>query len=266
MCAQREFTIPISTKCPSGGSKTIRPSDDNPAVVYVRADGRGGINCSRTSGCGKRHSKNDFKGDPVILKIFDDAVNYYKKSNTTQSSEIKSNSTTSISPTQDAPKKGRGRPRNPFNRAEHAKELQPKKEAFFLAAHAIAQSYQKEVESAARPANYKKANVSSTLKLQLWTKIYGDDIYCAKCPICEIKKICRDDYQMGHIFPEACGGSPSSMENLIPICDLCNNRMGEKHLYWWAWDEFKKIFFDFSHFMSTAPTPAPTAASDPPPA
>jgi 5-methylcytosine-specific restriction endonuclease McrA len=262
MCAQREFTIPISTKCPSGGIKTIRPSDDNPAVVYVRADGRGGINCSRTSGCGKRHSKNDFKGDPVILKIFDDAVNYYKKSNTTQSSE------TTITPTlnmsSSVPQKKRGRPPTKLV-DDHKKKVHTSREDFYKIVSIIVQLFQDEVNAAPKVEKKEKDVASPSYKSKIFKMVHGDDVFHCKCPVCQTTKIFRDDYSLGHIFPENYGGD-MNVQNLLPICADCNSAMGDKHLYYFAWTRYRRILFDFSKWVnvlipaSTEPTPAPTAS------
>lgn len=63
-----------------------------------------------------------------------------------------------------------------------------------------------------------------------------------KCPCCQIRIISRDSFSAGHIQAESRGGS-SQIENIIPICDDCNGRMGPTHMYWFSWDTYGIIMF-----------------------
>jgi hypothetical protein len=63
-----------------------------------------------------------------------------------------------------------------------------------------------------------------------------------KCPCCQIRIISRDSFSAGHIQAESRGGS-SQIENIIPICDDCNGRMGPMHMYWFSWDTYGIIMF-----------------------
>ena len=85
-------------------------------------------------------------------------------------------------------------------------------------------------------------------KLKPW---FRDDIWIhhnssqlkeIKCPCCQIRIISRESFSAGHIQAESRGGS-SQIDNIIPICDDCNGRMGPTHMYWFSWDTYGIIMF-----------------------
>ena len=104
----------------------------------------------------------------------------------------------------------------------------------------IAKSYDELCEPLTYLAKPKK-------KLKPW---YRDDIWLnyngslkeSKCPCCEIRVISREAFSAGHIQAESRGGV-SSIENIIPICDECNGRMGSLHMFWFAWDTYGIVMF-----------------------
>lgn len=71
---------------------------------------------------------------------------------------------------------------------------------------------------------------------------YNASLKETKCPCCEIRIISREVFSAGHIQAESRGGV-SSIENIIPICDECNGRMGSTHMYWFAWDTYGIVMF-----------------------
>jgi hypothetical protein len=84
-------------------------------------------------------------------------------------------------------------------------------------------------------------------RLKPW---FRDDIWLhhvgslkeSKCPCCQIRVISREAFSAGHIQAESRGGV-SSIENIVPICDECNGRMGSTHMYWFAWDTYGIVMF-----------------------
>ena len=71
---------------------------------------------------------------------------------------------------------------------------------------------------------------------------YNASLKEAKCPCCELRVISREAFSAGHIQAESRGGV-SSIENIIPICDECNGRMGSLHMFWFAWDTYGIVMF-----------------------
>jgi hypothetical protein len=58
-----------------------------------------------------------------------------------------------------------------------------------------------------------------------------------KCPVCNTQNITPFTFQCGHIVAEAEGG-PTNLENLRPICSLCNISSGRRNM-----KAFKKAHF-----------------------
>ena len=80
----------------------------------------------------------------------------------------------------------------------------------------------------------KKAIIDQDLHKQVWEK-YNGDKSCVKCPCCEIFDIHYASHECGHIVAEANGGA-TTIDNLIPICSLCNKSMHTTNYY-----EFKEF-------------------------
>jgi hypothetical protein len=76
----------------------------------------------------------------------------------------------------------------------------------------------------------------------IWLYHNGAQLEKVKCPCCQIRIISRDSFSAGHIQAESRGGS-SQIDNIIPICDDCNGRMGPTHMYWFSWDTYGIIMF-----------------------
>ena len=82
-----------------------------------------------------------------------------------------------------------------------------------------------------------KMKISKALRCAVWTKYIGKDIGTSKCLCCNIKEISCFDFECGHVVAESKGG-PTNIENLRPICSICNNSMGTTDM-----NEFKNKFF-----------------------
>jgi hypothetical protein len=108
----------------------------------------------------------------------------------------------------------------------------------------IANLFQEIVDnSPIRPPGSKKADLgSTTFRLQLWKYRNG----CAEkllCPCCKQQEISFDKFVAGHIHPESRGGD-ISMDNLLPICNQCNVKMGFKHMYYYTWNTWKRALWN----------------------
>lgn len=66
----------------------------------------------------------------------------------------------------------------------------------------------------------------------MWNKYIGEDIGKSKCVCCKYTDISQMDFNCGHVISEFNGGK-ITLDNLKPICSLCNTSMGIKNM-----DEF----------------------------
>ena len=81
---------------------------------------------------------------------------------------------------------------------------------------------------------YKKKTIPKALKRMVWDKHIGEEIGKALCKCCNLTAITQMSFHCGHIIAEANGGE-TNVDNLLPICELCNKSMGTTNLF-----EFKK--------------------------
>jgi len=77
-------------------------------------------------------------------------------------------------------------------------------------------------------SSYKKETIPKTVRNCLWIN-YFDDSRTGKCQCCLRENISIDNYAVGHINAEINGGK-TSLENLVPICTLCNTSMGRYNM------------------------------------
>ena len=66
---------------------------------------------------------------------------------------------------------------------------------------------------------------SKILQLEVWDAYIGIDYGRVKCPYCKGNDINPFHFQIGHVVARAKGGD-MSIENLRPICSLCNQSLG----------------------------------------
>jgi len=78
---------------------------------------------------------------------------------------------------------------------------------------------------------YVKNNIPKLLKNQSWDIYIGKEKGVGNCYCCNAE-IDSKHFECGHIIPASKGGS-ETIENLRPICSLCNKSIGTKHM-----DEF----------------------------
>jgi hypothetical protein len=81
---------------------------------------------------------------------------------------------------------------------------------------------------------YKKQNISSTVKRLVWNTTFGEEIGKSKCVCCKSTYITQLSFHCGHVISESKGGE-TIVSNLRPICQNCNSSMGNKNM-----DEFMK--------------------------
>lgn len=88
-----------------------------------------------------------------------------------------------------------------------------------------------------------KKGITKTLRRSVWEKHVGRDIALTKCLCCETVDISIFDFECGHIIAESNGGE-THVQNLIPVCNVCNNSMNTLNLH-----EFKRN--NFPHTIKT---------------
>jgi hypothetical protein len=87
----------------------------------------------------------------------------------------------------------------------------------------------------------KKQNIPKKFRILVWDKYIGLDKGKSKCLCCDEKEITQMDFECGHIIAEANGGQ-IHIDNLIPLCNICNNSMATKNYF-----VFKKELNDFKN-------------------
>ena len=96
----------------------------------------------------------------------------------------------------------------------------------------------------------------ATVRNSVWLKYIGDETGKTKCFCCNLEDIGRGTFECGHIISVACGGS-DKLDNLRPICGLCNKSMGIKNMELFMkeygyeknnnWDVFPSLEFDLKN-------------------
>jgi 5-methylcytosine-specific restriction endonuclease McrA len=80
------------------------------------------------------------------------------------------------------------------------------------------------------PVKYQKKKIPKALREQAWVHHMGPT-FDAKCPTtwCS-NRINVFNFHTGHKIPE-CKGGPTTLENLIPLCDRCNLSMSHQYTF-----------------------------------
>lgn len=76
----------------------------------------------------------------------------------------------------------------------------------------------------------KREPVSATLRNAVWIKYMGDVLASGKCTCCGYESISRANFEVGHVVAHARGGT-THIDNLRPICSLCNSSMGTRDMF-----------------------------------
>jgi 5-methylcytosine-specific restriction endonuclease McrA len=90
---------------------------------------------------------------------------------------------------------------------------------------------------------YHKKQIPKALRRAVWEKYHKKKYYQRKCQVrwCP-QMITPFDFECGHNIPESKGGE-TVVENLRPICSLCNKSMGDRY----SIDEWNKYGKEKSH-------------------
>ena len=247
------ISLPIDTLCPSGGlnsygtPRTLRPPGEA-ATLNITATAVD-VGCSKKYGCGKKHTRNYFADNPAIISAFDEgraqririrqAADSIESETAAPEPVVEAISIEHI-PEEAAPETRSVRTRKTQERV--AAELHMEEMSRKMLEIIGEKAFSYEALTKASPILKKdKAKISAAEKATLWKNIYGvADV--AFCPICRTHRIFPENYHAGHIFPE-CRGGETKESNLIPICSGCNMRMGDMHLYYFAWAKYDRVLF-----------------------
>ena len=86
-----------------------------------------------------------------------------------------------------------------------------------------------------------RKTIPKTLKNQVWDTCIGQEKGVGNCYCCS-KEIDSKHFECGHIVAVSNGGT-NAIQNLKPVCSLCNKSMGSKNM-----DEFKQDYM--SHVIN----------------
>ena len=76
---------------------------------------------------------------------------------------------------------------------------------------------------------FTKKTIPKTVKNQVWNEHNNPDSKIGKCFVCKCS-IGFENFHCGHIEAESTGGS-NTIDNLRPVCSLCNTSMGTQNLF-----------------------------------
>lgn len=83
----------------------------------------------------------------------------------------------------------------------------------------------------------KKSKISQAIRIVCWNTYIGEEKGKAPCLCCKTISITQHNFHCGHVLAEANGGK-IQVENLRPICAVCNNSMGTMNMKQFALDHF----------------------------
>lgn len=81
-----------------------------------------------------------------------------------------------------------------------------------------------------------RKNIPKTLKNKVWDTYIGREKGIGNCFCCN-KEIDSKNFDCGHVIAVNRGG-PTTLENMRPLCPVCNKSMGDKNM-----KEFKNNYF-----------------------
>jgi hypothetical protein len=83
----------------------------------------------------------------------------------------------------------------------------------------------------------RKSKISQAIRIVCWNTYVGEDIGKTHCLCCKTNSITQHNFHCGHVTAEANGGK-LQVENLRPICAVCNNSMGTTSMAQFALEHF----------------------------
>ena len=90
-----------------------------------------------------------------------------------------------------------------------------------------------------RTGRRKKKGVPKAVRLQSWSLHVGETVGKTKCICCRDTEITMGDFEAGHVVAEAEGGA-AVVDNVLPVCGLCNRSMGTCSMHDYVRDHYPK--------------------------
>lgn len=82
-----------------------------------------------------------------------------------------------------------------------------------------------------------RERIPASLREEVWNVYVGYGVGLTKCPVCLHRDMTPFHFHCGHVVARALGG-PTTVENLRPVCSVCNVSMGTLHM-----QEFMATFY-----------------------
>jgi hypothetical protein len=98
------------------------------------------------------------------------------------------------------------------------------------------EQYAKKNENTQKTVRRKTA-ITQAMRIVVWNTYIGDEIGKTQCVCCKSNCITQHNFHCGHVVAEANGGKVH-VDNLRPICAVCNNSMGTMDMKVFAFDNF----------------------------
>jgi hypothetical protein len=84
-------------------------------------------------------------------------------------------------------------------------------------------------EAHAQAKRKSKRSIKPRIRREVWNTHIGEDVAISMCMCCETIKITQHHYICGHVVAD-CNGGTQDVENLRPICAMCNDAMGHENM------------------------------------
>lgn len=85
----------------------------------------------------------------------------------------------------------------------------------------------------------RRKTISAPIRRKVWNMYIGEEVGKSKCMCCNDITITPFMFECGHVISDHDGGN-ASVENLRPICCLCNRAMGSKNMEVFMTEKFFK--------------------------
>ena len=92
----------------------------------------------------------------------------------------------------------------------------------------ITDKYNKLTNNKTKKKRVRKQKIPATVRNTIW-KLHMDNKTESKCYCCKVEPITKGNFECGHIVSEKDGGN-IILDNLRPICGLCNKSMGTTNM------------------------------------
>lgn len=94
--------------------------------------------------------------------------------------------------------------------------------------------------NAVKSSNDKRTKITRAMRIVVWNTYIGEEIGKAKCVCCQTTYITQHNFHCGHVVANANGGK-ACVDNLRPICAVCNSSMGTVDMRIFALDNFSIV-------------------------